>query len=165
MSQQEVDTIEGSLEISADARIAIVVARFNELICDQLLSGALETLHKHGVGAERIRVVRVPGAWELPLACQKLAEGKQVHGIVALGCVIRGGTPHFDFVAGQAAQGLSAVSLKTGVPIALGVITANTLQQALDRVDDAKVGHRGIEAALATLQMVSLCQTLAASGD
>lgn len=160
MSSPAIITLEGSVTVAPDARFAVVASRFNELIVEQLLSGALGTLTKYGVSADRIIVVRVPGAWELPLACQQLAKGGKVHGIVALGCVIRGGTPHFDYVAGEAARGLAAVSLETGVPIGLGVLTTNTLQQALERVDEAKVGHRGIESALATLHMVALGATL-----
>jgi 6,7-dimethyl-8-ribityllumazine synthase len=156
MSRSDIHTLEGGHTVAGDTRFAVVASRFNELIVDQLLSGAVETLTKHGVSRDRITVVRVPGAWELPLACQQLAKSGKVQGIVALGCVIRGGTPHFDYVAGEAARGLAAVSLETGVPIGLGVLTTNTLQQALERVDEAKVGHRGIESALATLHMVAL---------
>jgi 6,7-dimethyl-8-ribityllumazine synthase len=163
MSRSDVRTLEGDLTVASDARFAIVASRFNELIVDQLLSGALETLMKHGVSSDRITIVRVPGAWELPLACQQLAKTGKVQGIVALGCVIRGGTPHFDYVAGEAARGLAAVSLETGVPIGLGVLTTNTLQQALERVDETKVGHRGIESALATLNMAALRAELSAA--
>lgn len=164
MSSPVITTLEGSVTVSPDARLAVVASRFNELIVEQLLSGALETLTKHGVSADRITVVRVPGAWELALACQQLAKSGKVHGIVALGCVIRGGTPHFDYVAGEAARGLAAVSLETGVPIGLGMLTTNTLQQALERVDEAKVGHRGVESALATLHMVALGAKLREAG-
>jgi 6,7-dimethyl-8-ribityllumazine synthase len=157
-------TLEGSLTVATNARFAVVASRFNELVVEQLLSGAVATLIKHGVSPDRITVVRVPGAWELPLACQKLAKSGKVQGIVALGCVIRGGTPHFDYVAGEAARGLAAVSLETGIPIGLGVLTTNTLQQALERVDEAKVGHRGIESAEATLHMVALSSTLSQAG-
>jgi 6,7-dimethyl-8-ribityllumazine synthase len=163
MSRSDIRTLEGGLSVASDARFAVVASRFNELIVDQLLNGALETLTKHGVSSDRITVVRVPGAWELPLACQQLAKSGKVHGIVALGCVIRGGTPHFDYVAGEAARGLAAVSLETGVPVGLGVLTTNTVQQALERVDETKVGHRGIESALATLHMVALGAELRAT--
>lgn len=163
MSRSGIRTLEGDLTVAPDAYFGVVASRFNELIVDQLLNGAVETLRKHGVREDRILVVRVPGAWELPLACQQLAKSGKVQGIVALGCVIRGGTPHFDYVAGEAARGLAAVSLETGVPIGLGVLTTNTLEQALERVDESKVGHRGIESALATLQMVTLSNTLRAT--
>jgi 6,7-dimethyl-8-ribityllumazine synthase len=163
-SPGSITTLEGGFSVASHTRFAVVASRFNELVVEQLLSGALATLAKHGVTPDRITVVRVPGAWELPLACQQMAKSGRVHGVVALGCVIRGGTPHFDYVAGEAARGLAAVSLETGVPVGLGVLTTNTLQQALERVDESKVGHRGVEATLATLQMVALLSTIGSSG-
>jgi 6,7-dimethyl-8-ribityllumazine synthase len=156
----QVTTIESGLRVSAQAQFYLVASRFNELIVEQLLEGAVRTLQQHGVAADRITVVRVPGAWELPIACGQIARAGKAHGIVALGCVIRGGTPHFDYVAGEAARGLMDVSTSTGVPVGLGLLTTNSLQQALERVDEAKVGHRGVEAALAVLHMVSLNDAL-----
>jgi len=164
MKNDTITTLEGNAPVSKDAHIAVVASRFNELIVEQLLSGALATLTKHGVETGRVVVVRVPGAWELPIVCRQLAKSGKVHGIVALGCVIRGGTPHFDYVAGEAARGLAAASLETGVPIGLGVLTTNTLEQALERVDETKVGHRGVDAALATLHMVALREALRLAG-
>jgi 6,7-dimethyl-8-ribityllumazine synthase len=150
--------IQGTLDGSG-LRFALVVARFNELITDQLLAGAAESLRRHGVRDEDLTVVRVPGAWELPGACARMAEAGSVDGIVALGCVIRGATPHFDYVAGEAAAGLGALNRAGSVPVGFGVLTTDTLEQALERAG-TKAGNKGREAALATLEMVSLYREL-----
>lgn len=136
-------------------RIGIVVSRFNDLITERLLSGAQSCLADHGIADDDVDVAWAPGAWELSLAAQHLIERRGCVGVVALGCVIRGDTPHFDFVAGAAATGLTNVSLKTGVPIAFGVLTTDTMDQALARAG-GKAGNKGWESALAVLEMLDL---------
>jgi 6,7-dimethyl-8-ribityllumazine synthase len=149
-------TFQGSLN-AAHLRIGVVVSRFNEFITEQLAKGALEALEKHGCPHENISFVKVPGAWELPIAAQALAA--QCDAIVALGAVVRGDTPHFEYVAGSAAEGLSRVSLDTGVPIAFGVLTTDDLQQAMDRAG-GKSGTKGSEAAEAAIELANLMKAL-----
>lgn len=151
---------EGQL-IARDARIVILAARFNELIVRSLVDGAVDALKRQGAGDADIHVVRVPGAFELPLAAQQLARLRRYDGIVALGAVIRGQTPHFDFVCGECAAGLNRVSLEHGVPIGFGVLTTDTMDQALDRAG-GKAGNKGADAVLATLEMVNLLRQLEA---
>jgi 6,7-dimethyl-8-ribityllumazine synthase len=145
-----------------DASFAIVVARWNGEITENLLNGALRALARQGVPDEKIQVVRVPGAFELALAAKKIAEAGQVDAVITLGCVIRGGTPHFEYVCGECARGIGEVGLQTGVPIAFGVLTTDDLKQAQDRSGDNEE-NKGEEAALTALEMVSLFQQLAAS--
>ncbi|HSJ25468.1 MAG TPA: 6,7-dimethyl-8-ribityllumazine synthase [Longimicrobiales bacterium] len=142
-------------------RIGIVVSRFNELITDRLLAGARACLLDHDVDEDAIHVAWTPGAWELPLAARMLLEGKDCDAVVALGCVIRGDTPHFDFVAGAAATGLANLSANTGRPVAFGVLTTDTTEQALARAG-GKVGNKGWEAAQAVLEMLDLERVLEA---
>ena len=156
MSSERV--IDGSL-VAGEARFGIVLARFNAFVGERLLEGALDTLRRHGAAPESITVVRVPGAFELPLAAQAMAEAGLYEGIVALGAVIRGATPHFEFVAGECVKGLAQVGLKTGVPVALGVLTTDTVAQAIDR-SGAKAGNKGAEAALSILEMVDVLRRL-----
>ena len=146
--------VEGSL-VDVGGRYAIVVSRFNDFITDRLVDGALDALARHGVATSEIPVVRVPGAFETPLVCRKLAESGRFDAILAIGCVIRGGTPHFEHVAGQVASGISAVSASTGVPVAFGVLTVDTIEQAIERAG-TKMGNKGAEAALAAMEMVDL---------
>lgn len=146
--------IVGSL-IVAKQRFALLVSRFNDFITTRLVDGAVDTLLRHGCADEQITIVRVPGAWELPLAARKLAESGGYDAIVCLGCVIRGQTPHFEYVAGEAAKGLAQVALQTGVPIAFGVITADSLEQAIERAG-SKAGNRGADAALSAIEIVNL---------
>ncbi len=150
--------VDGSL-MAGEGRFGVVLARFNAFVGERLLEGALDTLRRHGAPSERITVVRVPGAFELPLTAQVMAEAGFYDGIVALGAVIRGATPHFDFVAGECVKGLAQVGLKTGVPVALGVLTVDTVAQAIDR-SGAKAGNKGAEAALSILEMVDLLRRL-----
>lgn len=138
-------------------RIGVVVSRFNEFITEQLLKGALELLEKHGCGPDEVTVVKVPGAWELPIVAKSLAT--KCDAIIALGAVVRGDTPHFDYVAGGAADGLQRVSLDTGVPIAFGVLTTDTLQQAMDRAG-GKSGNKGSEAAEVAIELANLLKQL-----
>lgn len=143
----------------AGIRIAIVAARFNAVVVDKLVSGALETLHAQGLRDETLALVYVPGAFEIPLAVKKLAASGQYDAVIALGAVIRGETPHFDFVAGECAHGISQVTLDSGVPVAFGVLTCDTLEQALARAGGS-AGNKGADAALAALQMADLLRKL-----
>lgn len=142
-------------------RIGIVVSRFNELITERLLAGARACLLDHGVAESDVEVVWVPGAWELPLAAQRLIRSRQCAAVVALGCVIRGDTPHFEFVAGAAATGLASVATTHDVPVGFGVLTTDTMDQALDRAG-GKGGNKGWEAGLAVLEMLDLAGSLEA---
>jgi 6,7-dimethyl-8-ribityllumazine synthase len=153
-------TFQGSLD-AAKLRIGIVVSRFNEFITEQLAKGALDALEKHGCPHENISFVKVPGAWELPIAAKALA--MRCDAIVALGAVVRGDTPHFEYVAGGAVDGLSRVSLDTGVPIAFGVLTTDDLQQAMDRAG-GKSGNKGSEAAEAAIELANLMKALKGGG-
>lgn len=145
-------------------RFGVVVSRFNEDITGPLLEGAQRTFAAAGVAADDITLVHVPGAFELPLIAQHLARGGTVDGVVCLGAVIRGDTPHFDYVAGEAARGLQAAALATGVPIVFGVLTTNTHAQAVDRIGGSE-GHKGEEAAATALEMVALLRSLPPSRD
>ena len=151
-------TVEGNL-LDASGRYAIVAARFNDFITSRLVEGALHALTRHGVDTAELPVVWVPGAYELPLACQKLAGSGRYDAVIALGCVIRGGTPHFDYVAGEAAKGVAAASWSTGVPVIFGVLTTDSIEQAIERAG-TKMGNKGAEAALAAVEMVNLLRVL-----
>ncbi|MDA0689371.1 MAG: 6,7-dimethyl-8-ribityllumazine synthase [Proteobacteria bacterium] len=153
-----IKTVEGNFQ-NASARYGIAVARFNSFIVDKLLDGAIEALQKHGVMDRDITIVRVPGAYELPVAVKKMAASENYDAIIALGAVIRGGTPHFEYVAGECVKGLSHVSMESGLPIALGVLTVNTIEQAIERAG-TKAGNKGEEAALTAMEMVSLLRQL-----
>jgi len=159
MSRQSPQSLEGSLRAAPDAHFAICAARFNAAIVDRLLSGAEEGLARFGVDPSRLTVVRVPGAWELPLACQELAKSGRFAAVIALGAVIRGETPHFDYVAGQAASGLARVALDTGVPVIFGVLTTDTMEHAEARAG-GKDGNKGFDAAAAAVEMANLKRTL-----
>lgn len=151
--------IEGGIAANS-AKIAIVVARFNHFVVDSLLEGALNTLKLYGqVSADNITVVKVPGAYEIPLTTKKLAATGQFDGIIALGAVIRGATPHFDFVAGECNSGLTRVGLEFDMPIANGVLTTDTIEQAIER-SGTKAGNKGSEAALSTLEMINVLKQL-----
>jgi 6,7-dimethyl-8-ribityllumazine synthase len=140
-------------------QFAIVCARFNAEITERLLDGALEALQRAGAASTNVEVVRVPGSWELAVAAQALAVSRKYNAIIALGAVIRGDTPHFDFVAGETARGLMAVQLETGIPVAFGVLTTNTLAQAADRAG-GKDGNKGYDAALTAIEMANLVRRL-----
>lgn len=141
-------------------RIAIVAARFNESIVEMLLDGCIQTLREQDVRDDMITVVRVPGAWELPLACARLAETDRFDAVIALGAVVRGETAHFDFISAECARGIGEVSLVTGVPVAFGVLTPENGEQARDRADPARK-NKGREVALAALEMANLTDALA----
>lgn len=136
-------------------RMAVVAARFNHFVVDKLLSGCLEVLTANGLRGEDLDVVRVPGAFEIPLAARKLAEAGRYDAVIALGAVIRGGTPHFDYVAGECARGVADAARDTGVPVIFGVLTCDTMEQATDRAG-GKAGNKGADAALVAIEMVDL---------
>lgn len=160
---QGVKSIAGDLTPPRDARFALVAGRFNEWIVERLIDGATDTLRRHGVADANILVIRVPGAFEIPLACQRIAASGKVKAVVAIGCVIRGATPHFEHVASAAARGCQQAALATGVPIAFGVLTTENIEQAMERAG-AKLGNKGAEAALAALEMVGLGKALGDEG-
>ncbi|HZY83500.1 MAG TPA: 6,7-dimethyl-8-ribityllumazine synthase [Gemmataceae bacterium] len=140
-------------------RFALVAARFNSAIVDQLVAGALDGLKRHGVADDTIDLVRVPGSYEIPPVAKRLAEGGKYAAVICLGAVIRGDTGHYDHVAGAAASGIAQVALATGVPVIFGVLTCDTLEQALNRAG-AKAGNKGFDAALAAVEMVNLLRSL-----
>lgn len=154
----ELRTIEGDTRAD-DARIALAVARFNGFITESLLAGALDELRRGGVAPERQTVVRVPGSYELPLVVDRLAAGGAYDAVIALGCVIRGATAHFDLVAGECSAGLARAAERHGVPVAFGVLTTDTIEQALERAG-TKAGNKGADAARTALEMVSLLRRL-----
>lgn len=147
-------TVEGNL-VASNMRTAIVVSRFNAFICERLLEGTLDCLVRHGADADDQSIVWVPGAFEIPLACQKLAESGKFDAVIALGCIIRGSTPHFDYVSAEATKGVGQVTLRTGVPVSFGVLTTDTIEQSIERAG-TKMGNKGAEAALAALEMVNV---------
>lgn len=163
--------IEGNLVVPEGARFAIVASRFNHFIVDRLVEGAIDAIARHGGDASNVMVVRVPGAWEIPLAVQRLAAGPKaagsrapkVDGIIALAAVIRGSTPHFDYVAGEVAKGVAQVSLAASMPIAFGVLTTDTIEQAVERAG-TKAGNKGWDAATSAIEMVSLERAFDAAG-
>jgi 6,7-dimethyl-8-ribityllumazine synthase len=149
-----VTTVEGTFT-ACDARYTLLVGRFNSFVVESLVEGAVDALRRHGVSDSNIRIVRVPGAFEMPIAAQKIAHAGNVDAIIALGAVIRGGTPHFEYVAGECTKGLAQVSLDSGVPVAFGVLTVDSIEQAIER-SGTKAGNKGAEAALSAIEMVSL---------
>jgi 6,7-dimethyl-8-ribityllumazine synthase len=149
---------EGDL-VGKGLRVGIVAGRFNELLSSRLVSGAQDALTRHGVAEDTIDVAWVPGAFEIPLVAKKMAASGRYDAIVALGVVIRGGTPHFDYVAGEVAKGVAATSLESGVPVLFGVITADTIEQAVERAG-TKGGNKGWDAALAAIEMANLLKGL-----
>jgi 6,7-dimethyl-8-ribityllumazine synthase len=155
--------IEGSLVAPKGTRFAIVASRFNHFVVDRLVEGAVDALLRHGVDTKNVTVVRVPGAWELPLVARRLAASDKIDAVVALGAVIRGATPHFDYVAGETAKGLAAAAHGATVPILFGVLTTETIEQAIERAG-TKAGNKGWDAAVAALEMVSLGRALDDAG-
>ena len=154
----QIKTIEGDFTASR-GRFALVVGRWNSFVVEHLLEGAIDTLRRHGVKDSQLTIVRAPGAFEIPLVCQRVAKQGNVDAIIALGAVIRGGTPHFEYVAGEASSGLGAVSLETDVPVTFGVLTVDSIEQAIER-SGTKAGNKGAEAAITALEMVSLFKKL-----
>jgi len=151
--------IEGDL-IDSDGKYVLIVSRFNDFITGRLMEGALDTLRRHGVDTEsRVDVIWAPGAYEVPLLASKIAATGRYDAAIALACVIRGGTPHFDFVANEISKGLANISISSGLPISFGVLTTNTIDQAVERAG-TKMGNKGSEAALAALEMVNLLRAI-----
>jgi 6,7-dimethyl-8-ribityllumazine synthase len=154
----KIRTIEGDLMVR-DARIAIVASRFNDFIVESLIKAAVACLRRHGANDATIELVRVPGAFELPLVVDKIAASRRCDGIIALGAVIRGATPHFDYVAGECVRGLGAASRTHGVPVGVGVLTVDTIEQAIERAG-TKGGNKGEEATLAVIEMINVLRRL-----
>ena len=151
-------TIEGKL-VSKGKKYGIVVARFNEFISSKLLGGALDALGRHGVGEDEVTVAWTPGSFEIPVVAKKMAESSTYDAVIALGAVIRGNTPHFDYVANEVSKGVAHVALATGVPILFGVLTTDTIEQAVERAG-TKAGNKGFDAACAAIEMVNLMEQL-----
>jgi 6,7-dimethyl-8-ribityllumazine synthase len=150
----DIRTIEGDFS-GGRGKYTLVVGRWNSFVVEHLLAGAIDTLRRHGVDSKQISIVRAPGAFEIPLVCKKVAAKGGVDAIIALGAVIRGGTPHFEYVAGECTKGIAQVSMEYGLPIAFGVLTVDSIEQAVER-SGTKAGNKGAEAALSALEMVSL---------
>jgi 6,7-dimethyl-8-ribityllumazine synthase len=153
-----IKTTEGDV-IVRDGRFAIVAARFNDFIVESLIKGSVHCLRQHGASDGDIEIVRVPGAYEMPIAVDKVAATHRFDGIVALGAVIRGGTPHFDYVAGECVKGITAASQRHGIPVGNGVLTVDTIEQAIERAG-TKAGNKGEEATLAVIEMVNLLRRI-----
>lgn len=147
-------TYEGDL-ICRNSKFGLVVARFNDFITERLLDGAVDTLRRHGASDADMEIVRCPGAFELPLVVQAMADSGKYDAIIALGCVIRGGTPHFEYVANECVKGLSQVMMQKKIPVAFGVLTVDSIEQAIERAG-TKAGNKGVEATLSVLEMVNL---------
>ena len=158
-----VRVVEGNMDASGH-RYAIVVGRFNHFIVDPLVNGAVDTLVRHGAASEDLVIFKVPGGVEIPLAVQRVANSGEFDAIIALGAVIRGATPHFDYVAGEASSGLGRIALESNMPIANGVLTCDTIEQAIERAG-TKAGNKGAEAALAALEMVNLLRKISAESS
>ncbi len=152
------NVVEGNLD-AAGFKFALVVSRFNSFICDRLLEGALDTLKRHGAKESGLTIVKVPGAFEIPLVAKKLAGSGKYDALICLGAVIRGGTPHFEYVSSEVTKGVASVSLDTGVPISFGVLTTDSVEQAIERAG-TKAGNKGSEAAMSTIEMVNLFKAL-----
>jgi 6,7-dimethyl-8-ribityllumazine synthase len=156
-------TLEGSVVVPPGARFAIVASRFNHFIVDHLVSGAMDAIVRHGGAADAVTLVRVPGAWEMPLVVQRLCASKKVDAIIAVGAVIRGSTPHFDYVAAEASKGIAHASMDSGVPVAFGILTTDTIEQAIERAG-TKAGNKGWDAGVTAIEMVSLGRALDSAG-
>jgi 6,7-dimethyl-8-ribityllumazine synthase len=154
----DIKTIEGTFT-GGKGNYTIVVGRWNSFVVEHLLEGAIDTLRRHGVSDNQISIVRAPGAFEIPLVCKKVAAKGDADAIIALGAVIRGGTPHFEYVAGECTKGLAMVSMEYAIPVSFGVLTVDTIEQAVER-SGSKAGNKGEEAAMSALEMVSLMSKL-----
>src|SRR5690554_811311 len=155
---KHIEVIEGNLTPN-DGHYAIIVGRWNSFVVESLLEGAVDSLMRHGVSENQITIIRAPGAFEIPLIAKAAAESDKYDAIIALGAVIRGGTPHFEYVAGECVSGLTSTSLSTGIPITFGVLTVDTIEQAVERAG-TKAGNKGEEAAMTAFEMVSLLQAM-----
>lgn len=148
------EIIEGNLDAKG-FRYGLIVSRFNSFICDRLLEGSVDTLLRHGAEEKQLTVVRVPGAFEIPLMAKKMAESGKYDALICLGAVIRGGTPHFEYVSAEVSKGVASVSLETGLPVSFGVLTTDSVEQAIERAG-TKAGNKGAEAAMSAIEMVNL---------
>lgn len=155
---KDITILEGQMDAKG-LKFAIIATRFNDFIVDRLVSGAMDYLVRHGAEAKNITLVRLPGAFEMPIVCKKLAESGKYDGILALGAIIRGGTPHFEYVAAEATKGLAHVSLDSGVPVGFGLLTTDNIEQAIERAG-TKAGNKGVEAAAAVLETVRVLQAI-----
>ncbi len=155
--------VEGNLVVPAGAKFVLVASRFNHFIVDRLVEGALDAIARHGGSLADATIIRVPGAWEIPLVVRRIAERKTASAVIALGAVIRGSTPHFDYVASEVTKGIAQVSLQTGLPVTFGVLTTDTIEQAIERAG-TKAGNKGWEAAVSAIEMVSLASALDSAG-
>jgi len=162
--RNDITHIDGNLHQNEDARIGIVVGRFNGFVVESLVDGAIDALLRHGVLGSNITVIRVPGAFELPLVAQRAAESDRFDAIIALGAIIRGSTPHFDFVASESAKGLSSVAIDYNIPVANGVLTTDSIEQAIER-SGTKAGNKGSEAAMVVLEMLAVLSQLDIADD
>jgi 6,7-dimethyl-8-ribityllumazine synthase len=158
MANEQPKIIEGEL-LARDLRFAFVAARFNDFVVEPLIRGAMDALKRHGATEKQIEIVRVPGAFDIPLVVRKLALSRRYDALVTLGAVVRGQTPHFDYVAGECASGIARIALESGVPIAFGVLTTDTMEQAVDRAG-GKAGNKGADAALVAIEMANLLRRL-----
>ena len=149
-----IQTLEGDFK-KVQGQYAIAVGRFNEFVVESLVSGAIDALTRHGVVQDQITIAKAPGAYELPLVCQSLANSGKYDAVIAIGAVIRGGTPHFEYVSGPVASALGSISLDTGVPVVFGVLTVDSIEQAIERAG-TKAGNKGADAAMTAMEMVSL---------
>ncbi len=155
---KDIKTLQGDFQ-AGKMRFALVAARFNSFIVEQLIAGAVDTLQRQGVAKDAIELVFVPGAFELPLVCKRLAASGKYDAIVALGAVIRGGTPHFDYVAGSCARGLADVAMQSDIPVSFGVLTVDSIEQAIERAG-TKAGNKGSDAAMTAIEMVNLLRNI-----
>ncbi len=155
---ENIRSVEGKMD-AAGLKIALVATRFNDFVVDRLIGGAVDYLTRHGASRSDLTIIRIPGAFELPLACKRLAKSGEYDGIVALGAVIRGSTPHFDFVASEASKGLAHVSLDYDLPVGFGLLTTDNLEQAIERAG-SKGGNKGVEAAAAMLETIRVLEQI-----
>jgi 6,7-dimethyl-8-ribityllumazine synthase len=162
-AESSVKSISGALIVPEGSKFVIVASRFNAFIVERLVEGAVDALVRHGADAGNISVVRVPGAWEIPLVCQRLGKSGKVDAVIALGAVIRGATPHFDHVANEVSKGVAQASLSSGVPIAFGILTTDSIEQAVERAG-TKAGNKGFDAAVTAIEMVALGKALGQQG-
>jgi 6,7-dimethyl-8-ribityllumazine synthase len=156
--EETMKTFEGEFQ-AGELKFAVVVSRFNEFITNKLLDGALDALQRHGATGDNIDVIKVPGSFEIPLTAKTVAVKRSYDAVICLGTIIRGATPHFDYVASEAAKGIASASMETGVPIAFGIITADTIEQAVERAG-TKAGNKGWDAALVAIEMAQLLKKL-----
>ncbi|HKP62160.1 MAG TPA: 6,7-dimethyl-8-ribityllumazine synthase [Polyangiales bacterium] len=158
-----IETLQGTFQAPPGARFVIVSTRWNEFIVDRLVEGALDALRRHGIDDEQITLVRVPGSFEIPVACKQLIDAGGVDAILALGCVIRGATAHFEYVASSVTSGCSQLAVSSGIPVVFGVLTTDTIEQAVERAG-TKAGNKGAEAATVAIEMLSLKAAIVARG-